>query len=108
MNMPKHGGMISTEEDFHPSELSGNPTSSHLAKSRHNGNDEFGLAKYFGSYLLVFLYAVKSYDMRPTALLPLRRNAFSEFLSAGFEPANVGSNAKHANHYITVVTGKVP
>jgi hypothetical protein len=49
MNMPKHGGMISTEE-----ELSGNPTSSHLAKSRHNGNDEFGLAKYFGSYLLVF------------------------------------------------------
>jgi hypothetical protein len=36
------------------------------------GNDEFGLAKYFCSYFPSFLlYAVKSYDMEPLALLPL-------------------------------------
>jgi hypothetical protein len=36
------------------------------------GSNEFGLAKYFCSYFpSEFLHAIKSYDMRPLALLPL-------------------------------------
>jgi hypothetical protein len=58
------------------------------------GNYEFCHTKYL-SYL-----PVQFYNMRPTALLPLRRKARCRFLSplAGFEPANLGSNDKHANH----------
>jgi hypothetical protein len=42
------------------------------------------------------------------ASLPLRRNSFCDFIaiknpssSAGFQPANLGSNCKHNNHYTT-------
>jgi hypothetical protein len=50
-----------------------------------------------------FARAVKSYDMGPTALLPLRRKACCGLLSlsVGIEPANRGSNGKHASHYTT-------
>jgi hypothetical protein len=34
-------------------------------------SDEFGLVKYFCSYLQVVLHAVKSYDVGPLDLLPL-------------------------------------
>jgi hypothetical protein len=57
---------------------------------------------------MIFLLAVKSYDMGPTALLPFRGSCAADFIalkdfisSAGFEPANLGSNGKHA---ITEVT----
>jgi hypothetical protein len=96
-----------------PTDIFGNPTSSHLVASRRNGrrNDEFGLAKHFCSYLQVtFLHVVKSYDLGLTALLPFRRKVWCGFLSplksiasAGFEPVNRGSNCKHANHYTTEV-----
>ena len=42
------------------------------------------------------------YDMRPTALLPLRRKAWDFFAlknptaSAGFEPANLVTKSQHA------------
>jgi hypothetical protein len=53
----------------------------------------------------VLQHAVKSYDMEPTALLPLRRKSCYGFLSplkvlsslAGTEPANLVSSGKHAN-----------
>jgi hypothetical protein len=55
-----------------------------------------------------FLHMVKYYDMEPTALLPLRRKTCCGFYhtqksiaSAGFEPANLGSNSKYAKHYST-------
>jgi hypothetical protein len=50
-----------------------------------------------------FFNMPQSYDMGPTALLPLCRNSCYSFLSplkipsssAGFEPANLGSNVNH-------------
>jgi hypothetical protein len=63
--------------------------------------------KEFCSYLqVIFLRAVKPYDMGPPALLPLQRKVCCGFLSpfkihrpAGFKPAIPGSNVKHTNHY---------
>jgi hypothetical protein len=47
------------------------------------GNDEIGVAKNFYSYSKVtFLHVAKSYDMRPTALLPMRRKACRGFVSS--------------------------
>jgi hypothetical protein len=38
------------------------------------------------------------YDMGPTVLLPLRRKALKNpTASAGFEPANLGTEGQHAN-----------
>jgi hypothetical protein len=58
-------------------------------------------------------HAVKSYDMGPPALLPLRRKVCCGILLplkinliAGFEPANLGSNGKLTNPYTTYATGK--
>jgi hypothetical protein len=58
-----------------------------------------------------FLHVVNSSDMGLTALLSLRRKASCGILlplksisSAGFKPANLGSNDKHANHYTTEAT----
>jgi hypothetical protein len=46
------------------------------------GNDEFGLVKYFCSYFPSdFLLALKSYDMGLPAILPLGRKAYCGFLS---------------------------
>jgi hypothetical protein len=49
--------------------------------------------------------------MGPTASLPLRRKGAADFYCpekfialARFEPANLGSNGKHANHYTTEAT----
>jgi hypothetical protein len=43
-----------------PPELSGKPTSSHLVASRRKGegNDKFGLVKYFWSYLQVIFFTI--------------------------------------------------
>jgi hypothetical protein len=50
-------------------------------------------------------------DLTSPALLPLRRKMCNGFLSplksidlTKFEPANIGSNGKHANHYTTEAT----
>jgi hypothetical protein len=53
---------------------------------------------------LGIFYMPQIYDMGPTALLPLRRKACWEFffalknptVSAGFEPANLGTKGQHA------------
>ena len=52
---------------------------------------------------LRIVYMPHIYDMGPTTLLPLRRKACWEFFSfknptasAGFEPANLGTNGQHA------------
>jgi hypothetical protein len=51
---------------------------------------------------LGIFYMPQIYDMGPTALLPLRRKAFfrpkNQAVSAGFEPANLGTRDQHANH----------
>jgi hypothetical protein len=60
-------------------------------------------------YTLKESFAVKFYDIGPTALLPLRRKASCGFFialknlltSAGFEPGSLGSNGKEANKYTT-------
>jgi hypothetical protein len=54
--MEKHGGIMLTGKLLiHPPVLSGNTTSSHLVASRRNAQKEkeFGLVKYFCSYLQV-------------------------------------------------------
>jgi hypothetical protein len=55
----------------------------------------------------VILHAVNSYKMGLTALIPSEGMSAADFYrpfkstaSAGFEPTNIGSNGKHANHYI--------
>jgi hypothetical protein len=57
------------------------------------------------------MHAVKSYDMGPTALLPLRRRRATDFYdpkkptaSTGFDPPNLGSNGISANNYTTEAT----
>jgi hypothetical protein len=93
-------------------ELSGNPTSSHLAANRRNCeiNDEFGLTKYLCSFFERFFNMSKFYDMGPTASLHHRWKAYMLRIfvilinpspSAGFESAKLGLSGKHANHYTT-------
>jgi hypothetical protein len=60
------------------------------------------------SYLKGSLICRKSYDIGPTALLPSERSRATDFMAlmnpsllAGSEPANLGSNGKHDNHYTT-------
>jgi hypothetical protein len=55
-----------------------------------------------------FYHAVRSYDMGPTALIPFRRKAATDFYSPcnsivldRVEPANLECSSKHDNHYIT-------
>jgi hypothetical protein len=52
---------------------------------------------------------VKCYDKEPTAFLPHPKEGvlriFIALALVGFEPANLVSNDKHANHYTTDVTG---
>jgi hypothetical protein len=70
MSREKHGGiMMSRKVMTRLSELSGNPTSSHLATSRRDGRKawEFGLAVFLSTLANEFLHAVKSYmgGLRP-------------------------------------------
>jgi hypothetical protein len=69
----------------------------------------------FEAYLLTiqndFLHAAKSYDMGPTVLIPPEGRHAAHFYHpqksitlARSEPANLGSNGKHANHYTTEAT----
>jgi hypothetical protein len=97
-----------------PPQLSGNPTSSHLVSSQ----EEVWRRKWWiwpsnclCSYSKWILLSVKRSDIGQTNLLPLRCKACFGFLSplkfitsAGFDPANLGSNGKHANHYTTEAT----
>jgi hypothetical protein len=60
------------------------------------------------SYSAEFFNNQKAHDMRPTALLSLRRKSYYWFVLplqpivlCGFEPANLGPNDKHNNHWTT-------
>jgi hypothetical protein len=55
----------------------------------------------------VLSHAVKSYDIGPPALLPVREEGVLRIFIAltGFERANFGSSGKHSNHYTTKATG---
>jgi hypothetical protein len=96
--MENNGGMISIYRGklvIHPT-LSGNPTSSNLvANDEQPGkrNDEFGLQNIF------------VHTSMPQNLTWVRQLYFpSEGRCAWFEPTNLGSNGKHANHYTTEAT----
>jgi hypothetical protein len=93
-------------------EFSGNlPAESSSRKSggTGEGSDEFCLTNYLFHASKGFLICRKILDMEPTALLPLRRKSCCGSWSplknlspsAGLEPANIGSNTRHANHYTT-------
>jgi hypothetical protein len=65
--------------------------------------------QYLYHTLRDLLHAVKCYDMGPTALLPLPKEVVlrifialkNSSLLAEFKPANLESDGKHDNHYIT-------
>jgi hypothetical protein len=91
--------------------LSGNPTSSHLVANRGKGMMNLSLRSIFVHTCKWFFTYRKSYDMGPTALLPLPRKACYGFLS----PLKVHRlgwvwtrklcvYGKHDNHYTTEVT----
>jgi hypothetical protein len=57
-------------------------------------------------FILRRVFDIKSCNMEPTALLPLRRKSRCELLSplkyialVEFEPVNLAFNGKHGNHY---------
>jgi hypothetical protein len=68
-----------------PTELSGNPANSHLVARQEVLSEEsyeFCQTKYFCScFQGIFNISKKSFDMGPTALLPLRRKVCCGFLS---------------------------
>jgi hypothetical protein len=84
------------------------PAESSSSKVGRNGEINYDDAS---SFILrrVLLHSVKSHDMGPAALLPLRKKACWGILSslknpspsAEFEYANLGSNGKHADHCTT-------
>jgi hypothetical protein len=95
-----------------PPELSGAATSTHLVASRKNGRRKLWI---WHCEILLFIHQVlffyMPYVVGTTALLPFRRKASCGFIShlksitkAGFEPANLVSSGKHANHYTTEAT----
>jgi hypothetical protein len=55
--------------------------------------------------LVIFLHAVRRYDVGYPTFLSLRRKVCCAFIAlkspSGFEAANLSSNGKHANHYTT-------
>jgi hypothetical protein len=100
MSLENHGGMIWTGNtpDSFTRALWQSCQLSHLVANQEElgeGSDDFSLQSIFIHTSKGFLHAVKSYDMGPTALLPLRRNVCCGFLlsSAGFELSNLWSVA---------------
>jgi hypothetical protein len=80
--MGNHGGIISTGKLIRPPEFTAKPTSSHLvAKQGGTGEgNEISPQKspsIFGGFSY---HVVKSYNIEPTALLPIRRKACSGLL----------------------------
>jgi hypothetical protein len=86
MSMENRDGIISTGETPDSSTRALWQAYHQSCSSKTGGtreeNDEFCVSKCFLFILRSdFLHAVNSYDMGPTALLPLRRNSCCEFLS---------------------------
>jgi hypothetical protein len=59
----------------------------------------------------IFFHAVKSYDMGPPDLFPIRRKMccgffrpYKSIVSDGFEPATLGFSGKDTNYYTTEAT----
>jgi hypothetical protein len=97
------------------SELSGNSSKkSHLVARQEEfeeRNDTFSIRSIFFHPLKVFLIYRKILRRGADGFITLRRKGCCRFLSplksiasTGFEPANLGSNGKHANHYINEAT----
>jgi hypothetical protein len=109
MSMENHGGTL-TEEKI----LIRPPTTalwqsyqqSHVVASRRNGRRGWWICSC-QVFLFVpasdFLHVVKSYDMVPQALLPLRKKSCCGFLSL-LKYHRFGRVWTRANHYATEVT----
>jgi hypothetical protein len=100
MSMENHGRMILTGENSWFAHRSYRQLyqKSSSSKAGYEGNDEFGLRKYVFSYL----YRADSFTSTPKeGVLRIFIDLKKISLSAGFEPANVRSNEKLANHYTT-------
>jgi hypothetical protein len=106
MSMERQGVILWTGKlPIRPPELSGKYPQSHpVAKQEEQGE---GNAEFCLRIISFILFNIPSiFDMGPTALLSLQRKSCYEFLSslkissssAGSEPANLGSNSKHASH----------
>jgi hypothetical protein len=85
MGMENHGGVMAArgKQLIRPPELCGslNKLSSSIAGEYEKEIMNLAVRSTFVRTKKGFLHAVKSYNMRPTALLPLRRNACCGFLS---------------------------
>jgi hypothetical protein len=90
-----------------PPELPGNSISSHLAAKQEEYGEETIAEFCLRSISLIFVGFFSTpqiYEMGQMTLLPIRRKSCYGFLSllkipsssAGFEPANLGSNDNHA------------
>jgi hypothetical protein len=84
MSMENHGGMTSAGvTSYSSTELSGNPTSSHLLATQQEVAMEMII---FALLIIAFIlhtdlqHVVKSFDMGPMALFPLRRKSRYRFL----------------------------
>jgi hypothetical protein len=106
-----HGLMMSTGKFLiRPAELCleilAADSSSSKVGGTGEGNHEFGLAKYFCSYLKV-IFTCREILRNGTSgfTSPPKEGVLRIFMalkspspSVGFEPANLGSSGKHANH----------
>jgi hypothetical protein len=113
MSIENHDGMISTGEN--PWFVHHSPLATESSRCiRWNGQREWWLwhcEVFLFTLGSDFLHAVKSCNMGLPTLLPLRTKVCCGLLSplksiasAGFEPADLGSNVKHANHDTTEAT----
>jgi hypothetical protein len=89
---------------IHPPQLSGNYQHRHLVANQEKLGEKWPLNFTYkvSLFIIVGLFYMPKNDMGPTALLPHLRKSCYGFLSplrnpssAGFQPANLGSNGKH-------------
>jgi hypothetical protein len=115
--MVNYGGVISAGEtpDSSTRALWQCYQQSHIVANKDElgeGNDEFGQTKYFCSYFQVIFISSKILRHRTDGFTsPPKEVVLRIFIalknrssSAGFEPANLGSNGKHANHETSEAT----
>jgi hypothetical protein len=94
---------LSTRALWQPPVLSGGPVSRDISGASTKWTKEMRILSIRPrGTSRDLLHAVKSYDMGPPALLPIRRKVYCWFLSplksialAGLEPATFGSSGKH-------------
>jgi hypothetical protein len=113
MNVVNHGEMMPAGENtwlVHQSSLAFLQAESSNVRWRTKAFRSLS-CKHFVHTCKWFFHTVKSYDVGPSALLPIRRKACCDFLtleesiaSAGFETSDPFIQWQHDNHYTTEAT----